>query len=128
VRIPLDTHAFLWFVLGDSKLSAAARAEIESPSNDKLLSPASNWEIAIKIRLGKYTIPTPFEDFIVKAIGDNGFEILPIEPKHAAALTSMPFHHKDPFDRMIIAQALVEGVSIIGCDLAFDAYSVTRIW
>jgi PIN domain nuclease of toxin-antitoxin system len=80
VKILLDTHTFLWFVLGDAKLSGTARAHIEDPQNDKLVSPASYWEIAIKISLGKYTLPQPYEDFMQKGIAGNGFSILPIEP------------------------------------------------
>ncbi len=94
MKLLLDTHAFLWFVRGDSKLSATARAEIESPSNDTLLSPAMYWEIAIKISIGKYSIPMPFVDFVEKAVNNNGFDILPVEPKHAAALINLPFHHR----------------------------------
>jgi len=128
VRVLLDTHTFLWFVLGDSKLSSTARQQIEDQQNDKLLSPASYWEIAIKISLGKYTLPQPYEQFMQKAISDNGFIILPVEVKHTAALTNLPFHHRDPFDRLIIAQAMVEQTRVISDDLAFDAYRVTRIW
>jgi PIN domain nuclease of toxin-antitoxin system len=124
----LDTHTFLWFVLGDSKLSSTARKQIEEPSNEKLISPASYWEIAIKISTGKYTLPQPYEDFMQKGIEGNGFVILPIEPKHTAALTNLAFHHRDPFDRLIIAQAMVEQIAIVGRDSDFDAYPVTRIW
>ena len=103
MRLLLDTHTFLWFVLGDGRLSAKARAAIEDPSNEKLLSPASYWEIAIKISLGKYTLSKPYEEFMGKEIGENGFVVLSIEPKHTAVLTTLPFHHRDPFDRLIIA-------------------------
>jgi PIN domain nuclease of toxin-antitoxin system len=124
----LDTHAFLWFVLGDHKLSGMARKHMEDPGNDKLISPASYWEIAIKISLGKYALPQPYEEFMRKAIDGNGFVILPIEPKHTAALTNLPFHHRDPFDRLIIAQGSIEQIPIVSIDSNFDAYSVTRIW
>ena len=128
MKILLDTHTFLWFVLGDSQLSAAARAEIESSATHKLISPATYWEIAIKISVGKYTVPIPFADFIEKSIDDNGMEILPIEPRHAAALMALPFHHRDPFDRLLIAQAIVEQISLVSADKVFDQYPVTRIW
>lgn len=128
MRVLLDTHTFLWFVLGDSKLSGTAKRQIEDQQSDKLLSPASYWEIAIKISLGKYTLPQPYEQFIRKAIGDNGFIILPVELRHTAALTNLPFHHRDPFDRLIIAQAMVEQISVISGDSVFDAYPITRIW
>lgn len=128
MRILLDTHAFLWFVLGDGKLSRTARTEIESSSNEKLVSPASFWEIAIKISIGKYTLPQPYEQFIQRAIHGNGFVILPIEPRHAAALTSLPFHHRDPFDRLLIAQVMVEQMPIVSGDVVFDDYPITRTW
>jgi PIN domain nuclease of toxin-antitoxin system len=124
----LDTHTFLWFVLGDPRLTANATASIEEPGNEKLVSPASYWEIAIKISLGKYTLSKPYEEFMERGIVENGFVILPIELKHTAVLTTLPFHHRDPFDRLIIAQAMVEGIAVVSGDAAFDAYPVTRLW
>ncbi|HEV3005701.1 MAG TPA: type II toxin-antitoxin system VapC family toxin, partial [Pirellulales bacterium] len=97
------------------------------PTNQILISPASYWEIAIKVSVGKYPLSVPFEAFIVNGIYGNGFQVLPIEPKHAAVLTTMPFAHRDPFDRLLIAQALVEGVPIVSCDPQFDAYAVKRL-
>jgi len=128
MRLVLDTHAFLWFVLGDGRLSAKAKAAIEDPSNEKLLSPASYWEIAIKISLGKYTLSKPYEEFMGKGISENGFVVLPIEPKHTAILTTLPFHHRDPFDRLIIAQAMVEEAAVVSGDIVFDAYPISRVW
>lgn len=124
----LDTHALLWFVLGDAQLSATARSSIEDPQNDVLISPAGYWEIAIKINIGKYSLPQPYEEFLQKAIGDNGFLILPIELSHTAALINLPFHHRDPFDRLLIAQAMVERIPVVSADPAFDAYPIARIW
>jgi PIN domain nuclease of toxin-antitoxin system len=128
MRVLLDTHAFLWFVLGDPQLSSTARQSIEDPGNEKLVSPASYWEIAIKIRLQKYTLSQPYEAFMQQGIAGNGFLILPIVPTHTAVLTTLPFHHRDPFDRLIIAQAMVEQISVISGDAAFAAYPVTCIW
>ncbi len=128
MRVLLDTHAFLWFITDDPKLSAKGRATIADPDHEILISPASYWEIAIKVRLGKYPLSVPFETFISQGIDANDFEILPIEPKHAAALTTLPFHHRDPFDRLLIAQALVEQMPLLSADSAFDAYPITRIW
>lgn len=128
MKVLLDTHTFLWFVLGDAQLSAKAKATIEDLSNEKLLSPASYWEIAIKISLGKYTLSKPYEEFMGKGISENGFVVLPIEPKHTAVVTTLPFHHRDPFDRLIIAQAMVEDAAVVSGDTAFDAYSITRLW
>jgi len=128
VRLLLDTHAFLWFLLDDPKLSAKADALISDPNNDIEVSPASYWEIAIKISLNKYSLPEPYQVFMEREIASNDFRILPIEPKHTSALTNMPFHHRDPFDRLIIAQAMVENIAVVSGDPAFDSYSVVRLW
>jgi PIN domain nuclease of toxin-antitoxin system len=128
MKLLLDTHAFLWFVLGDAQLSSTAKSSILDAANMKLVSPASYWEIAIKISLKKYTLHEPYEAFMQRGIFGNGFEILPIEPKHTAVLTTLPFHHRDPFDRLMIAQAMVEQMPIVSGDPAFDAYSVYRLW
>ena len=113
---------------GDVNLSGRAQSAILDPNHDKLVSPASLREIAIKLSLGKYALAEPYDDFIRHAIFDNGFDILPIEPRHTAALVSLPFHHKDPFDRLLIAQALVEGAPLISADAALDAYPIQRLW
>jgi PIN domain nuclease of toxin-antitoxin system len=128
VRLLLDTHALLWFYLGDSQLSRPAHDSIIDPNNIKLISPASYWEIAIKLSIQKYTLLVSYNEFIQEAVFDNGFEILPIEPRHTAALISLTFHHKDPFDRMLIAQATVEGIPIVSVDSKFDPYPITRLW
>ncbi len=128
MKLLLDTHTFLWFNLGDARLSATARALIDDTANEKCVSPASYWEIAIKIRLGKYALPKPYEDFMARAIDGNGFVILPVEPNHTAVLTTLPLHHRDPFDRLIIAQAMVEGINVVSCDAVFDAYPIQRLW
>lgn len=128
MRMLLDTHAFLWFLLDDPKLSTTARNAIVDPDNDIAISPATYWEIAIKIRLNKYTLPEPYEAFMEREIVTNQFHILPIVPRHTAVLTTLPFYHRDPFDRLIIAQAMVEQAPVISGDAAFAAYPVTRIW
>jgi PIN domain nuclease of toxin-antitoxin system len=128
VRLMLDTQTFLWFLLEDSHLSTTARDWIADPNNDIEVSPATYWEIAIKISLRKYSLPEPYEVFIEREIGTNDFHILPIEPRHTAALTTLPFHHRDPFDRLLIAQAMVEQIPIISNYPAFDAYLITRLW
>jgi PIN domain nuclease of toxin-antitoxin system len=109
-------------------LSSAARSYILDSAHAKLISPASYWEIAIKVSLGKYRLNASYELFMQRAIEGNSFEILPIEPRHTAALTTLPFHHRDPFDRLLIAQAMVEQIPIISNDPAFDAYPNTRLW
>jgi PIN domain nuclease of toxin-antitoxin system len=128
VSLLLDTQAFLWFVLGDARLSGRALSLIQDPAHTKLVSPASYWEIAIKISIGKYALHEPYEAFMQRGIVDNGFDILPIEPKHTAVLTALPFHHRDPFDRLLVAQAMVEKISIVSADSALDAYAITRLW
>jgi PIN domain nuclease of toxin-antitoxin system len=128
VRLLLDTHAFLWFLLDDPQLSATAQVVIQDPLNNVEVSPASYWEIAIKIRLGKYALPEPYQAFMEREIAENDFRILPIEPKHTALLTTMPLHHKDPFDRLLVAQASVEGIPMVSADTQLDAYGVARIW
>ena len=128
MRLLLDTHAFLWFLLDDPQLSSTARALVVDPTNDIEVSPATYWEIAIKISLGKYELPEPYGLFIEREMATNNFRILPIEPKHTAALINLPFHHRDPFDRLMIAQAIVERIPIATVDVAFDAYPITRLW
>lgn len=128
MRLLLDTHTLLWFALGDQRCSAVARQIIEDPSNEKWVSPASHWELAIKIGLGKYTLPGPFEDFIHAAVDGNGFSTLSILPQHTGILVHLPHHHRDPFDRLMIAQAMSEQLKIVSADDAFDAYPVQRTW
>jgi len=128
MRLLLDTHTFLWFVLDDPQLSVSARTLIEDPANDILISPATYWEIAIKVRLGKLVLFAPYDDFMQRGIIGNDFEVLLIEPKHTSVLTTLPLHHRDPFDRLLIAQALIEAIPIVSVDVAFDPYGVRRLW
>jgi PIN domain nuclease of toxin-antitoxin system len=128
MKLLLDTHAFLWFVLNDPSLSPIARDLIIDPLNEIFLSPATHWEIAIKISIGKYQLPGPFESWINTQIQTNDFQILPIEVSHTALVTTLPFHHKDPFDRLLISQSLVEKIPIISTDGIFDSYGVSRLW
>lgn len=131
MKLLLDTHTVLWFYLADPQLSATASAAIMDPANEKWVSPASYWEVAIKISTGKYAIAQPFEDFWRNAIDMNAFQILPVLPRHAAAVATLPYptnNHRDPFDRLLIAQAMVEGMSVASNDPKLDPYGVTRIW
>lgn len=128
MRLLLDTHSFLWFVLNDVQLSATAAALIAEPTNQVEVSPASYWEIAIKISIGKYALPDALDVFMERELAVNDFRILHIEPRHTAPLTALPMHHRDPFDRLIIAQAIAERIPVISADTAFDAYPVTRLW
>jgi PIN domain nuclease of toxin-antitoxin system len=128
MRLLLDTHAFLWFVGGHARLSARARSLISDPGNEALLSMGVYWEIAIKVSRNKLTLAGPFEDFIDRAILDNNLSILPITVRHASALIGLHFHHRDPFDRLLVAQAMVEGVPLVSFDSALDPYPITRLW
>jgi PIN domain nuclease of toxin-antitoxin system len=126
----LDTHSLIWFATDDPRLSIVARTLIEDPDNEVMISPASYWEIAIKVSVGKLALHQPYEDFVDLCLNRYRFRLLPIEPTHTTRLAAMPFPrgHKDPFDRLLIAQAIVEDIPIVGADLAFDAYPVRRIW
>ena len=128
MRLLLDTHTFLWFIMGSSNLSANARAPVEDAANESLLSVASLWEMAIKVSLGKFTLSAPLDALIPQQLGSNGIELLGIQVAHAAAVSTLPFHHRDPFDRLLIAQAIVEGMPVVSADAAFDAYPVKRLW
>lgn len=128
MKLLLDTQAFLWFVLNDARLSATARALLIDPANELLLSPASYWEIAIKVSIGKYQVPGPFQDFMNRQIAQNQLTTLPIAVSHAAVVANLPFHPRDPFDRLLIAQALAENLPLVSSDAVVDAYGVTRLW
>ncbi len=128
MRLLLDSHAFLWFILGDQRLSDRARLAIAAADTDVLISPATLWEMAIKVRLGKYTLPGPFGPFMDTQLTSNRIRLLPIEVRHTALLASMPFHHRDPFDRLIVAQALAESIGVVSVDAMLDAYGVSRLW
>jgi PIN domain nuclease of toxin-antitoxin system len=124
----LDTHAALWFWWDDPRLSVRARALICDPSNRKLASVATPWEVAIKVSLKKLDIGGPYPGFFPQHMGRTFFEWLHASDRHLTAVASLPFHHRDPFDRLIAAQALVEGTPLVSADAIFDAYGVSRIW
>jgi PIN domain nuclease of toxin-antitoxin system len=128
VRLLLDTHTLLWFLADDPKLSATANATIEDSANARLLSPASLFEIAIKVRLGKLKLAEPFGVMFPGQLTLNRIELIPIQVAHVEPLTTLPPHHNDPFDRLIAATALVEELTLVSADLAFDAYGVARLW
>jgi PIN domain nuclease of toxin-antitoxin system len=126
VKQLLDTHTFLWFVMGNPKISAELRSQIEN--NENYLSIVSVWEIAIKYGIGKLNLGLPFDEFIDRQIIPNGIQLLNIELQHLKIIASLPLHHRDPFDRLLIAQAQFENIPILSVDIAFDAYSIQRIW
>jgi PIN domain nuclease of toxin-antitoxin system len=124
----LDTHALLWFALDDTRLSARAKSAMMDRSNDLLVSPATLWEVAIKVSLGKYQREEEFVPFFSRVLTGYNMTLLPLTVEHAATVTRLPFHHRDPFDRMLVAQASSEEVPIISADRLLDVYSVKRIW
>ena len=127
MNLLLDTHAFLWFVAGDDRLSARARRAMESEGAELFLSAVSIWEMAIKLSLGRLTLPAPLEVYIAEKL-EHGFRVLPIDWMHAVAVEKMPFHHRDPFDRLLVAQATTESMPLVSADPAFRAYKVKLIW
>ena len=124
----LDTHTFLWFWWDDSQLSSSARQAICDPTNQKLISTASSWEVAIKVSLRKLDLGVPFRGFIHQHMIRNNFEMLQITDEHLATVAELPFHHRDPFDRMLVAQSKSEQIPIVSSDMQLDNYGVTRIW
>jgi PIN domain nuclease of toxin-antitoxin system len=123
-RLLVDTHALLWWLIDDPALSPAARDAIADPANEPLVSTACVWEIAIKRSLGKLTAPDDLPD----RISGGGFAWLPISAEHAWMVRDLPRHHGDPFDRVLVAQALIERLPIITADPHFDAYGVEVHW
>jgi len=128
MNILLDTHAFLCFVWDDEHLSQTAKDAITDPNNRKLVSFASVWEIAIKVSLQKLDLGMPYLPFMQSQMAINLFEILSLTLEHGAEVSRLPFHHRDPFDRLMIAQSMCEQIPIVSADTAFDAYSIKRIW
>lgn len=123
----LDTHTFIWFAEDDLILPSKVKKTIENPSNEIFISIASLWEISIKIKLGKLQLTGEIEDVFDQII-ENGFHLFPILPQHIIQHSKLPLIHRDPFDRMIIAQSLSEKISIIGRDMVFTEYGVKMIW
>ena len=127
MNLLLDTHVFLWFVAGDQRLSANARRAMEAADAELFLSAASIWEMAIKSSLGRLTLPLPLNEYIAEKL-KQGFRVLPVDWTHAAAVEKMPFHHRDPFDRLLIAQATAENLPLVSADPELRAYKVKLIW
>ena len=128
MRVLLDTHAFLWWLAGSERLSGAARAAIGDPENDILVSAASAWEIAVKHRLGKLPGADDVALDVAGCIASQGFLELPITVRNGERAGRLPGPHRDPFDRMLIAQALALDLPLVSLETLFDRYGVTRIW
>lgn len=131
MKFLIDTHTFLWFVSGSAELSQVAREHIENGYHDIYISIASLWEISIKSAIGRLPILGEYETVIDDVI-NNEIEILPINFSHTLTQYKLPFYHRDPFDRIIVSQAIIENMNLISCDTVFDIYlenrSIKRIW
>jgi PIN domain nuclease of toxin-antitoxin system len=127
MKLLLDTHTLLWASLDSSELSQTARDHFLDTTNTLFISPASYWEVAIKISIGKYELTEPVSDYFGREILANDIRILPITLRHADIVSRLEFHHKDPFDRLLIAQSVCENIPILSRDKVFDEYGIDRI-
>ncbi len=128
MKILLDTHTFLWWVAEDAQLSLKAKEIIANPDNEIYFSVVSAWEIIIKVGTGKLSLSESPETYIPSRIASNQFGILPVQMPHILKINSLPNFHKDPFDRLLIAQSLVEDLSLMTIDNAIAQYPVKTIW
>jgi PIN domain nuclease of toxin-antitoxin system len=128
MRLLVDTQAFLWWVDGSAKLSRKARRAVADPGNECLFSLASCWEMAIKLSLGKLRLDEPIDTFVPAQLSANRFSLLEIGFRHTARVAKLPFRHRDPFDRLLVAQALEEGLTVVTSDPVFPKYGVKRLW
>jgi PIN domain nuclease of toxin-antitoxin system len=128
VRLLIDTHVLVWAMDDPTKLTPTATSALQDPANELLLSAATVWELAIKTGLGKLRLNLPYRQWMNLAIADLGLTVLPITVDYADAQANLPIHHGDPFDRLIIAQALTERIAVVSADVAFDPYGVPRLW
>jgi PIN domain nuclease of toxin-antitoxin system len=128
MQVLLDTHSFLWWIENDPQLSTMARKTIEDGANDVFFSAASAWELAIKAQLGKLRLPNSPEAFVSEQLQLNGFRPLSITVSHALHIASLPAIHRDPFDRILVAQSQVEKFAIVTSDRFIQQYEVSTIW
>jgi PIN domain nuclease of toxin-antitoxin system len=128
MRLLLDNHAFVWFAYNAQDLPDKTRELLEDASTELNLSLASVWEMAIKVSIGKLQLAEKVTDLVTNQMTKDEIELLSITLPHLDLIETLPFHHKDPFDRLLIAQAQVESIAIVSIDAAFDSYGVNRIW
>jgi PIN domain nuclease of toxin-antitoxin system len=128
MRLLIDSHALIWFCEGNAALSSIAREAMEDGSNERFISHATPWEMAIKLALGKLQLQSDFAVIFPGVLNANGFAMLTPKLEHYRALIDLPRHHGDPFDRLIIAQAKVDGMAVVTCDPNFPQYGVTIVW
>ncbi|MDI6762884.1 MAG: type II toxin-antitoxin system VapC family toxin [Thermodesulfobacteriota bacterium] len=124
----MDTHTFLWWITDDPKLSLRVRGIISDGENVIFISAVTGWEIAIKAQIGRLKLPDKPQRFILEQLKINGMKSLPIEMRHALHISTLPIHHQDPFDRMLIAQAQMEELPVLSADPEIGKYEVTIIW
>lgn len=128
MRLLLDTHTFIWYVTDNPRLSANVKLLIEDENNEKLVSMASIWEMAIKHSIGRLNFSLPFMEFVRQQLSVSNIGLLEINLDHIEVVASLPLHHRDPFDRLIIAQSIVEQIPILSVDAIFDNYAIARVW
>jgi len=128
MRVLLDTHVFLWWITDDRRVSARARDVLSSARNVLFFSAASGWEIAIKAGLGRIELPSPLERFLTLQLRENCIQVLPIQLSHALRVHALPLRHRDPFDRMLVAQAQLEKLPILSADARIAEYGVESFW
>lgn len=128
MRILLDTHAFLWWISDSPKLSEGAREAIEDGRNEPIFSAVSGWEIAMKAGVGKLLLPDPPEQFVKEQLSQNDLAVLPIHLRHVLGVYRLPDHHQDPFDRLLVSQALLEEIPLLSADPQISQYPVQTIW
>lgn len=128
MAVLLDTHTVLWYAFGSPNLSSFARKLIDDPAEEKYLSIASPWEVGIKVSSGKLAVAQPVDVFFADQIRRLSLRLLPVSLAHVACVATLPFHHRDPFDRMLAAQSMTENIAIISADAILDAYGVTSLW
>ena len=128
MKVLLDTHAFLWLISGDDRLSETAQKTFLNPGNILFFCAASLWEICIKMSLGKLSLKSGWLKTIEDEMKINAIQWLSIEMTHCVKLTNLPFHHRDPFDRMLVAQAMVDDMQLLSRDTRLSSYEIKRIW
>jgi PIN domain nuclease of toxin-antitoxin system len=128
VKVLLDTHAFLWAITDNPQLSDKARRMFTSSDNELLLSAASVWEILVKVQIGRLPLPKPAGDYLERQLAKNSITVLPIQLRHVLRLERLPLHHRDPFDRLLIAQSLEEELPVLTADPLMKNYSAMLLW
>lgn len=128
MRYLLDSHTWLWWLAADARLGQAAARVLQDQSSDLFLSAATGWELTIKVSLGKLALHYALEEVLQGQRQRHRVHWLEIKPEHCRTLSPLPFHHRDPFDRMLVAQALCEGMTLLSGDVLLDAYSIQRLW